>query len=69
MKIFATRNPELLGLKQQNDVWQTRGRYNLLSRPLRGGLSGSGDIHHPATVTFKVCIFFIIIFFQNFSLD
>ncbi|XP_011703176.1 PREDICTED: uncharacterized protein LOC105459120 [Wasmannia auropunctata] len=35
------------------DAWSTLGRYNLLSRLLRGGLSGSGDVHHPANTTFK----------------
>ncbi|XP_067210079.1 uncharacterized protein [Linepithema humile] len=36
------------------DAWSTVGRYNLLSRLLRGGLSGSGDVHHPANTTFKI---------------
>ncbi|KAL2739036.1 calpain-A-like isoform X1 [Vespula squamosa] len=36
------------------DVWSTIGRYELRSRLLRGGLSGSGDVYHPANVTFKV---------------
>ncbi|EGI66071.1 hypothetical protein G5I_05463 [Acromyrmex echinatior] len=39
------------------DAWSTLGRYNLLSRLLRGGLSGSGDVHHPANTTFKVCYY------------
>ncbi|KAK2583932.1 hypothetical protein KPH14_001194 [Odynerus spinipes] len=36
------------------DIWSTLGRYELRSRLLRGGLSGSGDVYHPATATFKV---------------
>ncbi|EFN68379.1 hypothetical protein EAG_10352 [Camponotus floridanus] len=36
------------------DAWATLGRYNLSSRLLRGGLSGSGDVYHPANTTFKV---------------
>lgn len=47
-----TRDPNLIDLPQQ--TWTTRGRYNLLSRQLRGGLSGSGDVHHPANIIFKV---------------
>lgn len=39
------------------DAWSTVGRYNLLSRLLRGGLSGSGDVYHPANTTFKVCYY------------
>ncbi|XP_015187104.1 PREDICTED: uncharacterized protein LOC107072038 [Polistes dominula] len=35
------------------DVWSTIGRYGLRSRLLRGGLSGSGDVYHPANVIFK----------------
>lgn len=38
----------------KRQAWSTVGRYNLLSRLLRGGLSGSGDVHHPANTTFKV---------------
>ncbi|XP_034934102.1 calpain-A isoform X2 [Chelonus insularis] len=49
---FLKGNPELLGLPQ--GVWNTLGRYNLLSRHLRGGLSGSGDVLHPAYATFKL---------------
>ncbi|XP_011304756.1 uncharacterized protein [Fopius arisanus] len=50
---FVKGNAELLG-QVPDDVWGTLGRYNLLSRNLRGGLTGCGDIHHPARVTFKV---------------
>ncbi|XP_074099378.1 calpain A isoform X4 [Cotesia typhae] len=49
---FVKGDPELLGLPQ--DVWNTRACYNLLSRHLRGGLSGSGDIYHPGKATFKL---------------
>nr|CCQ71380.1 hypothetical protein CcPL8.016 [Cotesia congregata] len=49
---FVKGDPELLGLPQ--DVWNTRASYNLLSRHLRGGLSGSGDVYHPGKATFKV---------------
>ncbi|XP_020282743.1 calpain-A-like isoform X2 [Pseudomyrmex gracilis] len=36
------------------DAWSTLGHYNLLTRSLRGGLSGSGDVHHPANTVFKL---------------
>ncbi|XP_044589127.1 calpain-A-like isoform X8 [Cotesia glomerata] len=49
---FVKGDPELLGLPQ--DVWNTRASYNLLSRHLRGGLSGSGDVYHPGKATFKL---------------
>ncbi|KOC67355.1 hypothetical protein WH47_09272 [Habropoda laboriosa] len=49
---FQKGNPSLF--KPPEDTWSTYGRYNLLSRLLRGGLSGSGDIHHPANAVFKV---------------
>ncbi|KAK0087799.1 hypothetical protein PV325_014054 [Microctonus aethiopoides] len=49
---FLKGNPELLGLPK--DIWETRGRYNLSSRQFRGGLSGSGDVYHPANITLKV---------------
>ncbi|CAD1471462.1 unnamed protein product, partial [Heterotrigona itama] len=44
-------NPTLF--KSPDDTWSTHGRYNLSSRLLRGGLSGSGDVHHPANAVFK----------------
>lgn len=50
-KHFWFRYPD----QATKDAWSTVGRYNLLSRLLRGGLSGSGDVHHPANTTFKVC--------------
>ncbi|XP_026669573.1 calpain-A isoform X2 [Ceratina calcarata] len=40
--------------KPPEDTWSTHGRYNLLTRLLRGGLSGSGDVHHPANAVFKL---------------
>lgn len=49
---FLKGNPTLF--KPPEDTWSTYGRYNLLSRLLRGGLSGSGDIYHPANAIFKV---------------
>ncbi|XP_015111239.1 uncharacterized protein LOC107037283 [Diachasma alloeum] len=51
---FVRGNAELLDVQIPGDLWGTLGRYNLLSRNLRGGLTGCGDIHHPAKVTFKV---------------
>lgn len=50
---FLKGNAEL-PKEAPKDVWSTIGRYELRSRLLRGGLSGSGDVYHPATVTFKV---------------
>nr|XP_034171888.1 calpain-A-like isoform X2 [Osmia lignaria] len=49
---FLKGNPTLF--KPPEDTWSTYGKYNLLSRLLRGGLSGSGDIHHPAKALFKL---------------
>ncbi|XP_029032114.1 calpain-A-like isoform X2 [Osmia bicornis bicornis] len=49
---FLKGNPTLF--KPAEDTWSTYGKYNLLSRLLRGGLSGSGDIHHPAKALFKL---------------
>ncbi|PBC29065.1 hypothetical protein APICC_07052 [Apis cerana cerana] len=49
---FLKGNPTLF--KPPEDTWSTYGRYNLLSRLLRGGLSGSGDIYHPANAIFKL---------------
>ncbi|XP_043515120.1 calpain-A-like isoform X3 [Frieseomelitta varia] len=49
---FIKGNPTLF--KSPEDTWSTHGRYNLLSRLLRGGLSGSGDVHHPANAVFKL---------------
>ncbi|XP_076637033.1 uncharacterized protein LOC143349572 [Colletes latitarsis] len=49
---FLKGNPTLF--QPPEDTWFTYGRYNLLTRLLRGGLSGSGDIHHPANTVFKV---------------
>ncbi|XP_076675847.1 calpain A isoform X1 [Andrena cerasifolii] len=49
---FLKGNPTLFNTPE--DTWSTHGRYNLLSRLLRGGLSGSGDIHHPANAVFKL---------------
>ena len=66
------RDPTLVQVPQ--DLWRTAGRYNLLTRHLRGGISGSGDVHHPANVVFKVRINFNILlvyifhFWHNFKL-
>ncbi|KOX69791.1 hypothetical protein WN51_05077 [Melipona quadrifasciata] len=49
---FLKGDPTLF--QSPEDTWSTHGRYNLLSRLLRGGLSGSGDVHHPANAVFKV---------------
>ncbi|XP_021935906.1 calpain-A-like isoform X2 [Zootermopsis nevadensis] len=37
----------------QSDVFWTRGTYRLLSRLLKGGCSGSGDVFHPAHAIFR----------------
>ncbi|XP_076750450.1 calpain A isoform X2 [Xylocopa sonorina] len=49
---FLKGNPTLF--KPPEDTWSTYGRYNLLSRLLRGGLSGSGDVYHPGNAIFKL---------------
>ncbi|XP_076176529.1 calpain A isoform X2 [Ptiloglossa arizonensis] len=49
---FLKGNPTLF--QPPEDTWSTYGRYNLLTRLLRGGLSGSGDVHHPANTVFKL---------------
>ncbi|XP_046626929.1 calpain-A-like isoform X4 [Neodiprion virginianus] len=50
---FQTGNPALHGMPA-DDVWSTSGRYRLISRLLQGGLSGSGDVYHPAHAIFKL---------------
>ncbi|XP_046433836.1 calpain-A-like isoform X4 [Neodiprion fabricii] len=50
---FQTGNPALHGMPA-DDVWSTSGRYRLISRLLQGGLSGSGDVYHPANAIFKL---------------
>ncbi|XP_015594783.2 uncharacterized protein LOC107267489 isoform X2 [Cephus cinctus] len=49
---FFKGDPALL--KLPDDVWETLGKYRLLSRVLRGGISGSGDVLHPANAVFKI---------------
>ncbi|XP_058806416.1 uncharacterized protein LOC131672901 [Phymastichus coffea] len=48
---FFKGNPRLLGLAE--DAKRTFGKYRLQARPLKGGLSGTGDVHHPAKVVVK----------------
>ncbi|XP_046752053.1 calpain-A isoform X8 [Diprion similis] len=50
---FQSGNPALHGMPA-DDVWSTSGRYRLISRLLQGGLSGSGDVYHPANAIFKL---------------
>ncbi|XP_016839302.1 calpain-B isoform X3 [Nasonia vitripennis] len=49
---FMRGNPQLLGLPE--DEFRTSSKYRLQSRPLTGGLSGTGDVHHPAKSIFKL---------------
>ncbi|XP_033330561.2 calpain A isoform X3 [Megalopta genalis] len=49
---FLKGDPTLF--QPPEDTWSTHGRYSLLSRLLRGGLSGSGDVYHPGNAVFKL---------------
>lgn len=57
VKIFFS-NPELLEIPA--DVWRTHGKYKFHTRPLTGGLTGTGDVYHPAKFVFKVFFIFSI---------
>ncbi|XP_076650291.1 uncharacterized protein LOC143357653 [Halictus rubicundus] len=62
---FLKGNPALF--QPPGDTWSTHGRYNLLSRLLRGGLSGSGDVYHPGNAIFKVRDRFLTIRYSRHS--
>jgi hypothetical protein len=50
---LCCRDPRT-GEGRQSGVFWTRGSYRLLSRLLKGGISGSSDIYHPAHAIFRV---------------